>query len=158
MKKYIDHIQLYLRLAMGAGFLYAGLDRFGAWGPPGGTYVAWGNWENFMQYTSQLLFFLPAPLITVSAIIASVGEVGFGLLLVLGLCTRISAIGSGILTALFALSMSVALGVNAPLGYSVFTFSAAGFLLATLPQYKWSIDNWWKQKKRQYEAAAALAS
>jgi putative oxidoreductase len=36
--------------------------------------------------------------------------------------------------------MAVAFGITAPLNYSVFTASAASFLLAAIPAYKWSID------------------
>lgn len=44
------------------------------------------------------------------------------------------------LTLLFATAMTIALGVQQPLNYSVFTASAASFLLATLPGYRWSVD------------------
>ncbi len=49
-------IKLFARLAVGAGFLSAVADRFGLWGKQGDKGVAWGNWENFVNYTSTLTF------------------------------------------------------------------------------------------------------
>lgn len=61
-------------------------------------------------------------------------------MLIAGWKTRLAATGSGMLTLLFATAMTIALGVQQPLNYSVFTASAASFLLATLPGYRWSVD------------------
>jgi hypothetical protein len=36
--------------------------------------------------------------------------------------------------------MSIANGITSPLGYSVFTVSAASLLLALQPAYRWSLD------------------
>jgi uncharacterized membrane protein YphA (DoxX/SURF4 family) len=140
MKNYTAVFQLYLRLALGIGYLSAGLDRFGVWGPPGGAAIAWGDWQHFMEYAHKLLFFLPYKLAEVCAFIASVGEIVFGILLIIGWKTRLSAIGSGILALLFALGMAVGLRFRAPLDYSVYVVSAGSFLLATLPFYRWSVD------------------
>jgi putative oxidoreductase len=41
---------------------------------------------------------------------------------------------------LFAFAMTYSFGIKEPLDYSVFAFSAGAFLLATIPYYKWSID------------------
>jgi putative oxidoreductase len=62
-------------------------------------------------------------------------------LLLVGRWTKIAALGSGMLSLFFALSMAISFGIVSPLSYSVFTASAASFLLATLPAYKWSLDN-----------------
>jgi len=40
-----------------------------------------------------------------------------------------------------AIAMAISFGIESPLGYSVFTLSAASILLATLPSYAWSIDS-----------------
>jgi uncharacterized membrane protein YphA (DoxX/SURF4 family) len=56
--------------------------------------------------------------------IATAAETILGLLLVLGWKTRIAASLSGLLLITFALTMTLALGVKAPLNLSV--FSAAG--------------------------------
>lgn len=47
-------ITLYLRLALGIGYLSAVADRLGWWGPPGTPQVAWGNFQNFLLYTAKL--------------------------------------------------------------------------------------------------------
>lgn len=135
-----DISQLFLRVGLGASYLCAGLDRFGVWGPPGATDVSWGDWQHFMQYAYKLMFFLPYSVAEIFAAIASGAEIIFGILLITGFWTRWAAIGSGLLLLGFALAMTVALGITAPLNYSVFTASAGSFLLSTLPAYRWSID------------------
>jgi putative oxidoreductase len=61
-------------------------------------------------------------------------------LLLLGKWTRLAALGSGILSLLFAVSMTISFGIVSPLSYSVFTLSAGSFLLSTLNDYRWSLD------------------
>ena len=56
---------------------------------------------------------------------ATVAETLFGLLLVLGWETRLTSSLSGVRLTVFVLSMTLALGVKAPLNYSV--SSAAGY-------------------------------
>jgi putative oxidoreductase len=133
---------LFLRLAIGSAYLWFVSDRLGILGPNGSPHVGWGDWPHFLQYARQVMSFLPAGMIPFFAILATIGEFSFGLLLVLGLFTRLAAIGSGLLSFLFAVSMAVSFGIESPLGYSVFTVSAASFLLAAIPFYKWSIDEW----------------
>lgn len=128
--------QLFLRLAISVTMLSAVADRFGFWGDNS----AWGNWENFEKYTRQLTFFLPATLSTFSAYTATFLEILFPLMLILGFKTKIAAYGTGILLLVFALSMSIALGIKAPLDYSVWVGSAAAFLLATLDKFSFSMD------------------
>lgn len=128
--------QLFLRLAISVTMLSAVADRFGFWGDNS----AWGNWENFEKYTRQLTFFLPETLSTFSAYTATFLEILFPLMLILGFKTRIAAYGTGILLLVFALSMTIALGIKAPLDYSVWVGSAAAFLLATQKEFYFSID------------------
>lgn len=132
---------LYLRFALGTGFLSAVADRFGLWGRPGAHLVAWGNFQNFLHYTAQVNPWLPARLIPSAAWIATAGEAAFGIALILGFRTRLAAFASGLLTLVFGLAMVLAIGVKAPLNYSVFAFSAGAFLLATLDSYPWSVDS-----------------
>lgn len=141
MKRTLDFAQLYLRLALGITYLVPGLDRLGAWGPPGGKQVSWGDWSHFTAYAHQVMFFLPYGLAEVLAITATVFEIIFGVLLLAGWCTKWVAVGSGLLLLFFALSMAVAFGITSPLNYSVFTASAASFLLAAIPAYAWSVDS-----------------
>jgi len=128
--------QLFLRLAISVTMLSAIADRFGFWGDNS----AWGNWENFERYTRQLTFFLPETLSTFSAYTATFLEILFPLMLILGFKTKIAACGTGFLLLVFALSMSIALGVKATLDYSVWVGSSAAFLLATQKEFYFSID------------------
>jgi uncharacterized membrane protein YphA (DoxX/SURF4 family) len=118
-----------VRLALAAGFLSSVADRFGLWGPPGSPKAAWGNWSNFVKYTAVLNFFLPHRLAPILATIVTIAESSLGLLLILGLWKRVVAGLSVGLLCLFALAMSVALGVKAPLDYSVFAAAGAATML-----------------------------
>ncbi|HEY6901573.1 MAG TPA: hypothetical protein VI233_13055, partial [Puia sp.] len=69
---------------------------------------------------------------------ATIAEITFGALLILGGLTRRadqlarwSALGSSILTAGFAIAMAISDGITSPVNYSVFTVSAASLLLYT---------------------------
>jgi uncharacterized membrane protein YphA (DoxX/SURF4 family) len=139
--------QLYLRLALGTGFFLLGLDRLGAWGPNGKPWVSWGDWKHFSAYAHEVMNFLPGKLAEVLAIIATIGEISVGFLLLIGLFTRWAAIGAAILTASFAIAMAISSGITSPINYSVFTVSAASLLLGAQPAYRWSIDALLAQKR-----------
>jgi uncharacterized membrane protein YphA (DoxX/SURF4 family) len=128
--------QLFLRIALAVTMLSAVADRFGFWG----VNSAWGNWVNFEAYTRKLTFFLPESLSIVSAYAATFFEIIFPLMLLVGWKIRIAAYGAGFLLLVFGLSMTIALGVKAPLDYSVWIGSAGAFLLAVQPKYFFSID------------------
>lgn len=132
--------QFYLRLAIGTAYLWEVADRAGLLGAYGHPHVGWGDWAHFIAYSRQVMSFLPASLAVVLATLASIGEGIFGLLLISGLFIRIAAIGSGILSFCFAVSMAISFGIDSPIGYSVFTVSAASFVLASLPEYAWSLQ------------------
>jgi hypothetical protein len=121
-----------LRIALAAAFLSAVADRFGIWGPNGAHGVGWGDWSHFVAYTGQLLWFLPSALVNPAAWMATIAEAGLAIALLTGLGSRIVALASAALLASFALTMTVALGVKAPLDYSVFTATAAALLLAAV--------------------------
>lgn len=123
--------RLYLRLALGTGFFLLGLDRLGAWGPNGKPWVSWGDWKHFSAYAHEVMNFLPGQLAEVLAVIATIAEIAFGFLLLIGLFTRWAAIGAAILTAAFAIAMAISSGITSPINYSVFTVSAASLLLST---------------------------
>lgn len=141
MNRFTNVIQLYLRIAIGTGYLVFGLDRLGVWGPYGSKHVAWGDWAHFVAYSRKVMSFLPVSLADILAALATGAEILFGALLIAGWLTRPAAIGSGILALLFALSMAISFGIVSPLTYSVFTLSAGSFLLATVENYRWSLDN-----------------
>ena len=128
--------QLFLRVAISLTMLSAVADRFGFWGENS----AWGNWDDFEKYTKHLTLFLPESLSTFSAYAATFLEILFPLMLIFGFKTKIAAYGTGILLLSFALSMSFALGIKAPLDYSVWIGSAAAFLLGNQQEFKFSID------------------
>jgi uncharacterized membrane protein YphA (DoxX/SURF4 family) len=133
---------VFLRAALAASFLSAVADRFGLWGAPGQPHVAWGNFSRFAAYVGQLNWFLPAALIPAVAVISTIAEILFGLLLFVGWQTRVVSFVSGVLLLAFALTMTFALGVKAPLDASVFSASAGAFLLSACPRFPFSVDVW----------------
>ena len=129
---------VFLRLALGIPFLSAVADRFGIWGAYGQPNVSWGNYARFVDYTAKLNWFLPVAMIPALAIIATAAETLFGLLLVLGWKTRMTALLSGVLLTTFALTM--ALGVQAPLNFSVFSAAGGALLLGVCANFPFSLD------------------
>src|SRR5215470_4059115 len=136
---------LYLRLALAAGFLTCVSDRFGLWGAPGRTNVAWGDFQRFTAYAGQLSSWVPAVLIPPLAWFVTAAETALGFALILGFHTRYAALASGVLLGLFALGMTVGTGVKSALNYSVFAASAGAFGLAI-------VDSLADQSKDNHEA------
>lgn len=124
--------KIMLRLSLAASFLSAVADRFGLWGPPGAPAVAWGSWEGFVEYVALLNGFAPQPLIPALAWAATVLETMLAVALLMGWKLRLAALASGILLFGFALAMAIAIGVKAPLDYSVFSAAGGAFLLAAV--------------------------
>lgn len=122
---------VYLRLALGIGFLSAVADRFGLWGAPGTKGVSWGNFDNFLIYTAKLNPFLPDALIPLLGWVATGAETLLGAALIVGFRLRETSFLSGLLLLAFAFGMIVGTGIKAPLDYSVLTASAAAFLLSS---------------------------
>jgi uncharacterized membrane protein YphA (DoxX/SURF4 family) len=129
-----------LRFALGLTFLYSVGDRFGLWGPPRTRGVNWGNFQHFSQYTGKITAFMPHSWTGIAAWGANVLE-SFGICLVLGLGIRPAALGSGVLLAIFALSMTATTGLGSALTLSVFSASAGAFLLAHAPPDSISVDS-----------------
>jgi uncharacterized membrane protein YphA (DoxX/SURF4 family) len=132
---------VFLRLALGFSFLSAVADRFGWWGAFGQPNVAWGNFARFVAYTGQLNWFLPRATYPALAIAATCAEAVLGILLILGWQTRIAALLTGLLLLVFAVTMTAALGIKAPLSFGVFSAMGGAFLLATCAEYPISIDH-----------------
>lgn len=145
MKNILPTAQLFLRLALGIGFILPVMDRLGMLGLPGEPNVGWGNWSNFTDYTHSLMPYLNRSLAEVMGAIATIAEVIFGILLIIGFKTKQTAIGSFALTLAFAVSMLLFAGYRAPFNYSVFSVSAASLLLSAIGDYKWSIDDYLKK-------------
>jgi putative oxidoreductase len=127
-----DATQWFLRLALAAGFLSAVADRFGLWGPPGAPNVAWGEWQPFVAYVAKLNWFAPKPVIPALAWAATSGEIVVASGLLIGWQLRWVALAGGLLLSSFAVTMTIALGIKAPLDFSVFGAAAGAFLLAAI--------------------------
>jgi hypothetical protein len=121
-----------LRLALAISFLSAVADRFGLWGQFGAARVVRGDFEHFTAHTARLLWFLPSPLVTPAAIAATGAEIILAGGLLVGWRLHLWAFAAAALLLSFALTMSCALGVKAPLDYSVWTATAAAFLLGAV--------------------------
>lgn len=132
--KITDISTLLLRLALASGFLSAVASRLSLWGKKS------SGWSNFLDYTAQVNSFLPKSFIPIIAVASTLLETGLGILLLFGFITNYAAFAAALITLLFALAMTYSFGIKEPLDYSVFAFSAGAFLLATMPYYKWSID------------------
>jgi putative oxidoreductase len=102
--------------------------------------VSWGDFVHFLQYTAQVNAFLPHTLIPPVAWLATILETLLGFTLIIGLQTRLAALASGVLLLLFALAMTISMGIKSALNYSVFSASAGAFLLALSPLYPWTLD------------------
>jgi putative oxidoreductase len=134
MKIYQGIASLLLRLALALGFLSAVASRLSLWGSRS------SGWENFLSYTAQVNSFLPQSIIPAVAVASTILETTLGIMLLTGFKTRHAAMATALLTLLFSAAMAYSFGIKEPLDYSVFAFSAGAFLLATMPYYKWSID------------------
>jgi uncharacterized membrane protein YphA (DoxX/SURF4 family) len=117
---------VYARVALSAAFLSGIASRFGLYGKNSG----YGNFANFLRYTAEVNSFMPAYTIPFLGWSATIAELFFGIVLLLGIWPRFTALGSALLLALFGVAMAISFGVKSPLDYSVFSASAAALLLA----------------------------
>ncbi len=141
-----------LRLALGISFLSAVADRFGLCGPFGQPNIAWGNFASFVEYTARLNWFMPAAMIPALAVVATCAEALLGLLLLVGWQTQLTALMSGILLLMFGLAMTLALGIKAPLNFSVFSAAGGSLLLASRTAFPVSADDLLRPKSRRTPA------
>lgn len=153
--RYNSLVAVYLRLAIGIDFLSAVADRLGWWGPPGTPNVAWGNFHNFLTYTAKLNPWVAGSWIPTIGWTATICEICFGVMLLIGYRTRLTAVLSGLLTMAFAFGMVFGVGIHAPLNYSVFVVSAASFVLAGVERNPLTLDNWRKATRHFVEGGAA---
>jgi putative oxidoreductase len=124
--------RIFLRLVLGITFLVSVADRFGFLGPHGAKNVSWGDWSHFVQYVAVLNWFVPKGLISALSVLETVIETVLGVALLVGIYQRTVAWCSAALLLSFALTMSLALGIVAPLSYSVFSAFAAALLLGAV--------------------------
>jgi uncharacterized membrane protein YphA (DoxX/SURF4 family) len=125
-----------LRVTLALAFLSAVADRFGYWGATGKAHpnVAWGTYSAFLDYTRSMLWFLPDASISILGGLATALEVILAVGLLAGVYVRWFSLASSLLLVIFAIAMTFGFGVESPLSYSVWTASAAAFLL-------WSVEN-----------------
>jgi len=131
-------VKIFLRVSISLGFLSAVADRFGMWSK---EVSAWGNWDNFMQYTELINPWFPSSMISTIGIIATSAEIMFAICILIGLKTGLFAKLSGILLLVFALSMTFSVGIKGALDYSVFIASAGAFALSTMKEKYLELDN-----------------
>jgi len=124
--------RVFARVALSSAFLVAVADRIGLLGPYGSRNVSWGDWKHFEGYVAILNWFVPKALIPALSSLETVIEMGLGLGLLAGFYPRIVAWSSAVLLCSFALTMSIAQGILAPLSYGVFTAVGAALLLGTI--------------------------
>ncbi len=118
---------LYARAGLGIGFLSGVADRFGLWR---GRNVGYGNFDGFLRYTAKVNSFMPASSIPFLGWAATAAELVLGVLLLLGLWPRWTALASALLLILFGTAMAISFGAKSPLDYSVFSASGAAVLVA----------------------------
>ncbi|EFK57998.1 DoxX family membrane protein [Sphingobacterium spiritivorum] len=104
--------------------------------------------DAFIAYTGQITSFLPTVMTKLNAYFATATEIILGILIILGFKTRIVAISCGILLLIFALSMTVTLGIKSTFDYSVWIGSGASFLLATQRKFFFSLDEVLKKRNK----------
>lgn len=134
--KFAETAKIYLRLALAAAYLSSVAARFGFWGEG----MGWGNFQNFLKYTAKLNPFLPPSFIPFVGWTATIAETLFAVLLIIGWRIKETAFLSGIMLILFAVGMALGFNFKEPLDYSVYTASAASFLLAAFHKSSFSLD------------------
>jgi uncharacterized membrane protein YphA (DoxX/SURF4 family) len=117
---------VYARVALGIAFLSAVASRFGLWDKT----LDLKHFDGFIQYTVQVLSFMPLEFIPLFAWAATAAETTLGILLVLGLRQRPVSLTAALLLAMFGTAMAISFGIKAPLDYSVFSASGAAVLLS----------------------------
>lgn len=140
--------RLFLRLALSTAFFSAIADRFGLYGPSGTVGVSWGDWAHFLQFVAYLNWFVPKVLIPILGAMETIVEFTLAVALLVGVRQRIVAWASAALLTSFALTMTIALGIKAPLGYGVFTAVGGAVLLGAVaaPTSSGKVSAWSAKK------------
>ncbi len=139
-------IKLFLRIGIGAGFLSAVADRLGLWPT---QISAWGNWENFLGYTKLINPIIPEILIPMVGAVVTIAEVLFGICLIIGFKTELTAKLSGYLMLIFALAITFSSGIKGAFDYSVFAASAGAFGLSIMKNKYLELDILISEKKQK---------
>jgi uncharacterized membrane protein YphA (DoxX/SURF4 family) len=128
-----------VRLVMAAEFLLAVCDRFGVLGPAGNG-VSWGDFAHFVTYTRTVASYAPASVVPALAVLATIAEAGLGLALLLGVRTRLAALGSAGLLLVYGVSMTVSMPAAEQFHYVVFVLCAGMLALSTVDASALSVD------------------
>jgi len=136
-----------LRLPVAAAFLDAVADRLGFLGPHGTPGVAWGDFTHFIAYTATINPFMPRATIPSLAVLATIGEITFGICLLLGIRLRIAATGGAVLLFLFGTAMTIS-GFS-QFSYGVYLMSAGTLGLSTVDASLFSVDAILRREKRE---------
>jgi putative oxidoreductase len=126
------------RLLIALSFVWNVADRLGAFGPPGAPGVSWGDFAHFTAYTAKVNTFAPPALIPALAVLATVAEGALGVAMLLGLGTRVAAVGSALLLLAFATAMMLS-GLS-QLQYGVYLMAAGAWTLATVDATALGLD------------------
>jgi uncharacterized membrane protein YphA (DoxX/SURF4 family) len=122
---------LVARFGLATSYLSSVADRFGAWGRHGTPNVTWGDFQHFAAQVMAILPWMPKAIVPVLAWVITVLESALGLGLLIGVRTRVMAIGSACLLLLFGLSMILSPGgLHGAFASSVFSAAGASLLLA----------------------------
>ena len=119
-----------LRVSLAAAFVSAVADRFGWWEPFGQG--SWGSMRAFTDYARQLVPFASGWLLTVIVWAATGTEATLGLLLLTGWRPRLVGAATCLVLVVFGSAMALALGMESPLSYSVFSAASAAAAYAIL--------------------------
>jgi len=138
-KRVLQIGRIVLRLCLSSAFLVAIADRFGVYGGHGTKGVTWGDWTHFLQFVAYLIKIAPKAFIPAIGVLETIIEFALAVALLVGVYPRIVAWSSAALLALFAVTMSIALGIPTTLGYGVFTAVGAALLLGAVarPRFIW---------------------
>lgn len=123
-------IRIALRVSLAAAFLSAVADRFGWWEPFGQG--SWGSMGAFADYAHQLVPFASGWLLTAILWAATATETTLGVLLLIGWQPKFVGTATCLVLIVFGTAMAVALGLEAPLSYSVFSAASAAAAYAVL--------------------------
>jgi uncharacterized membrane protein YphA (DoxX/SURF4 family) len=151
--RFTEFATVFLRFTLAAGFIAAVSDRFGLWGQPGTSNVAWGDFGHFLAYTAKLNPELPVSWIPALGWSVTLTEIILAITLLLGFRIRTFAFLSGLTLLAFAFGMTIGTGIKSALNASVFSAGAGALLLATIRVYPWSLD-----AVRQSRASSSTAN
>ncbi|BCO42275.1 hypothetical protein MINTM003_31850 [Mycobacterium paraintracellulare] len=119
-----------LRVSLAAAFLSAVADRFGWWEPFGQG--SWGSMDRFADYAHWLVPFASGWSLTVIVWAATATEASLAILLLAGWWPKLVGAATCLVLTVFGTAMAVALGIESPLSYSVFSAASAAAAYAIL--------------------------